>query len=82
MLWVSIKLDFTLKSQFFFTLVDFLYFAEVNDYQKNNIYTFQAIAQELSLKGLIGNENSEETEESNTEKLMTEHTLAMNVHFY
>jgi len=50
------------KSEDLVAIVDFLYYGEANVYQEN-IDAFLAIAEELNLKGLTGNENTNEVEE-------------------
>ena len=51
-------------------IVDFLYFGETNVLQ-GNLDSFLALAEELRLKGLTGNDNSIKTEEPKKEALST-----------
>merc|ERR1712129_245768 len=51
------------RSEDLVAIVDFLYYGEANVYQ-DNIDAFLALAEELNLKGLTENKNSEQTEES------------------
>ena len=48
-----------LKSENLFAILDFLYFGEASVYQEN-LDSFLAIAEELQLKGLVGNVRHEE----------------------
>ena len=54
------------KSEDLLAIVDFLYFGETNVSQEN-LDSFLAIAEELQLKGLMGNVSNEETYETKTE---------------
>ena len=59
-----------LKSEDLLAIVDFLYFGETNILQEN-LDSFLALAEELRLKGLTGNDNSSKSEEPKTEALST-----------
>ena len=56
----------SLKSEDLLAILDFLYFGETNVLQEN-LDSFLALAEELRLKGLSGNDNSSKTEEPKTE---------------
>ena len=57
-----------LKSADLLAIVDFLYCGEAKVYQENLDY-FLAIAEELQLKGFMGNVNSDEANQTKTELL-------------
>ena len=55
-----------LKSEDLLAIIDFLYFGEANVLQEN-LDSFLALAEELKLKGLTGNDNSGNTQEPTME---------------
>jgi len=75
------------KSEDLVAIVDFLYYGEANVYQEN-IDAFLAIAEELKLKGLTGNENrklesevkgNHNNKSDSEEKRMKQETLSTNI---
>ena len=59
-----------LKSEDLLAIIDFLYFGETNVLHEN-LDSFLALAGELRLKGLTGNDNSIKIEEPKKEALST-----------
>merc|ERR1712204_100827 len=57
------------RSEDLLAIVDFLYYGEANVYQEN-IDEFLAIAEELNLKGLSGNNMNTESEEPKIEEVL------------
>ena len=54
------------KSQDLLAIMDFLYFGEANVFQEN-LNSFLAIAEELQLKGVMGNASSDEANQTKTD---------------
>ena len=60
-----------MKSDDLFAIIDFLYCGEANVYQEN-LDSFLAIAEELQLKGLMGNSEKDEVVQDDTFKMPAE----------